>query len=67
MSRVIPKLLLAELTMFSTYSCYCPVPLKVTQSDVWLSTKLIGILSKQAVENNLFLNSYFNSLIFQWI
>ena len=32
--------------MFSIRECHCPVLLKVTPRCLWLSTKLIGILSK---------------------
>ena len=44
--RIIPRILVAEMTMFSICECYCPVLLKVTPRCLWLSTKLIGILSK---------------------
>ena len=45
-SWVIAKILLAECTIFSTCLCRCTVLLKVTPRCLWLSTKLIGILSK---------------------
>ena len=43
---IIPRILVADRTMFSICECYCPVLLKVTPRCLWLSTKLIGILSK---------------------
>ena len=42
-----PRILVAEMAMFSLCECHCPVLLKVTPACVWLSTKLIGILSKK--------------------
>ena len=44
--RIIPRILVADRTMFSICECHCPVLLKVTPRCLWLSTKLIGILSK---------------------
>ena len=44
--RIFPKILVANRTIFSICECHCPVLLKVTPRCLWLSTKLIGILSK---------------------
>ena len=44
--RIIPKILVTDRTIFSICECHCPVLLKVTPRCLWLSTKLIGILSK---------------------
>ena len=44
--RIIPKILVPDRTIFSICECHCPVLLKITPRCLWLSTKLIGILSK---------------------
>ena len=43
---IIPKILVADMTMFSICECHCPILLKEKPRCLWLSTKLIGILSK---------------------
>ena len=37
--RIIPRILVADKTMFSICECHCPVLLKITRRYLWLSTK----------------------------
>ena len=52
--HIIPRILVADRTMFSICECHCPVLLKVTPRCLWLSTILIGILSKISCGKILF-------------
>ena len=49
--HMIPRILAAEMAMFSLCVCHCPVFLKGTPACVWLSTKLIGTLSKTTCDS----------------
>ena len=46
--RMLPRILVEDRTFFSICEGHCPVLLNVTQRCLWISTKLIGILSKRS-------------------